>query len=536
MGVSIMNDNYERSSPQCTTSPNSRADTEAADVRRERTLDRRTLLQAGAVGLVLGGLGVQSASAETDEGPIDDVYNGDEVWRTGRTSGHRTPTVVDYVIYSVSGPATVMYTARTGESMLSVNAGGQGGAATVRDETFYGVGGGDRQIVRAYEAQGLDQTEGNRLGEYEFEERISDFEVGEDYVYAITGDDNHLYAVDRDLEDIEWDYDGVATRFAEPVYVDDRVVIAGGEDTSNEGKIHVLDAETGAVEWTDERDYELMRPTVDDGTVYCVGENRDGVELLWYDLETGDVEAATPDGIGSTSLRAPTVADDVMYFTANGLAYAIEPDGSVAWESEDLGIGGQLSVVDGTVLAGTSGGDDGAQLLALDGDTGDIEWASRYPDIGRFTTGMIVVGGMLFVAAVDHDFDQYLLAANAGVEGSSEDSNAQLGRGHHHGIDGAAPPEEPYILPLERPEPDPTPTPTPPPDDPTPTPPPDDPTPTPAPGDPTPTPTPAAEPTPTPEEDEDGIPGPGIIGTVGSLAGAGYVLKWWSDKRETEGD
>lgn len=49
------------------------------------------------------------------------------------------------------------------------------------------------------------------------------------------------------------------------------------------------------------------------------------------------------------------------------------------------------------------------------------------------------------------------------------------------------------------------------------------PTPTPTPDDPTPT------PTPTLTSDEDGIPGPGIVGTVGSLVGAGYVLKWWSN-------
>lgn len=56
-------------------------------------------------------------------------------------------------------------------------------------------------------------------------------------------------------------------------------------------------------------------------------------------------------------------------------------------------------------------------------------------------------------------------------------------------------------------------------------------TPTPTPGEPTPTPTPSSDdPTPTPLDD-DGIPGPGIVGTVGSLVGAGYVLNWWRDKR-----
>lgn len=66
-------------------------------------------------------------------------------------------------------------------------------------------------------------------------------------------------------------------------------------------------------------------------------------------------------------------------------------------------------------------------------------------------------------------------------------------------------------------------------DTPTPT-----PTPSPTPGEPTPTPTPPSDdPTPSPTPvDDDGIPGPGIVGTVGSLVGAGYVLKWWSEKQD----
>lgn len=52
-------------------------------------------------------------------------------------------------------------------------------------------------------------------------------------------------------------------------------------------------------------------------------------------------------------------------------------------------------------------------------------------------------------------------------------------------------------------------------------------TPTPSPVDPTPTPTP----TPT---DDDTIPGPGIVETVGSIAGAGYLLKWLMGKGSDE--
>lgn len=59
---------------------------------------------------------------------------------------------------------------------------------------------------------------------------------------------------------------------------------------------------------------------------------------------------------------------------------------------------------------------------------------------------------------------------------------------------------------------------------------------TPTPGDLTPTPIPG-EPTPSPGSVEgDAIPGPGVIGTVGSLLGAGYMLKWWNYKQnEYEG-
>lgn len=43
----------------------------------------------------------------------------------------------------------------------------------------------------------------------------------------------------------------------------------------------------------------------------------------------------------------------------------------------------------------------------------------------------------------------------------------------------------------------------------------------------------SATPDPTPTSTDDGIPGPGIVGTVGSILGAGYVMKWWS---ATQGD
>lgn len=51
--------------------------------------------------------------------------------------------------------------------------------------------------------------------------------------------------------------------------------------------------------------------------------------------------------------------------------------------------------------------------------------------------------------------------------------------------------------------------------------------PTPTSDDPASTPTP----TPTPGGDDDAIPGPGIVGGIGSLVGTGYVLKWWKNNR-----
>lgn len=56
-------------------------------------------------------------------------------------------------------------------------------------------------------------------------------------------------------------------------------------------------------------------------------------------------------------------------------------------------------------------------------------------------------------------------------------------------------------------------------------------TPTPSPG---PSPTPD-DPTPTPLAGGDGIPGPGIVGTVGSSVGACYLLRWCTNTAEDRG-
>lgn len=40
----------------------------------------------------------------------------------------------------------------------------------------------------------------------------------------------------------------------------------------------------------------------------------------------------------------------------------------------------------------------------------------------------------------------------------------------------------------------------------------------------------------TPDDNADSLPGPGILGAVGSLVGAGAVLRWWAGNRNEDND
>jgi outer membrane protein assembly factor BamB len=347
-------------------------------------------------------------------------------------------------------------------------------------------------------------------------------------VYA-TGNDA-LYGFDPDTGDRvffrgQLDVDGTSVTAAHgQVYL----------YATSEGGLAALDAETGETNWVyedaeDPREFsattvaqETVYATADDGTVYAV-DAANGAEV-WRQSLTFDGQTDRPE-------TTPTVADGTVYVgTEYGRLYAFDAtSGDEQWRYEThpdgrFGIESAPTVVDDTVFFGSDADRWEGTIHAVDTASGDLQWSVTTR--GPVRSAPTVADGTLYAGT----YDGHLYAIDAGVSGSSGDSRVTLRTLGH--VTGSSPPTNE----LATDDPDDGPESTPTPDDSTPT--PTDSTPTPSdPADSTPTPT--ETPSPTPDAADDTTaggsgPGPGILGTVGSLVGAGYLIERYTDADDEE--
>jgi len=150
----------------------------------------------------------------------------------------------------------------------------------------------------------------------------------------------------------------------------------------------------------------------DDGTIYTLG--RGSSNLVALD-PTGDIRWEV--NLGDRSNLSPAVGPDgTIYIAAsNGIARAINPDGTEKWSLEipDAGfvVGGATTTIDGsTVLLGlgfASGG--GGRVVAIAAADGTIQWETGIPgDLLAYTPsvasdGSIYVSSAAAVAALEAD-------------------------------------------------------------------------------------------------------------------------------------
>jgi outer membrane protein assembly factor BamB len=322
-------------------------------------------------------------------------------------------------------------------------------------------------------------------------------------------DDDHLYWFDPDTgEELRKErYNAVGTS----------VTAAHGQVYLHESnELVAVDTETGETNWTYESSFGPHRyahSTVDDETVYAVAQPGN---LYAVDAASGDLqwEYQTQAAGADDEIRVGvTAADGTVYVGANsGTLYAVDAaTGDEEWRFQTAPQGefdivreveAGPTVADGTVYVGA-----GSEMYAVDAATGDENWSTEVR--GRLQSAPTVVDGTVYFGTNEG----FVYALNADTEDSSQDSRVQLRTLGHHG--SSAPPTN-RLGDTANPD-DSTPTPT------------------------TATPTNTQQPTttPTPDSDDDTTagssgPGPGILGTVGSLAGAGYLLDRYTDDDKEE--
>ncbi len=200
---------------------------------------------------------------------------------------------------------------------------------------------------------------------------------------------------------------------------------------SQDGKVIAVDPETGKQHWKVDLDTELSSgPGVSDGSV-AVG-SKDGYVVV-LDANSGTEQWRA--SVGGETLARPLIHDDAIIVQTidNRLIAFARFDGRQRWELEQtlpvLTMRGASSpvAVGSTVIAGF----DNGRLVAVDIDTGDIEWDSMLSlstgrsDLDRLADidGLIAVVGQDVYAAGYHGRIASLAAESGQVLWSREISS-----------------------------------------------------------------------------------------------------------------
>ncbi|AGB14804.1 WD40-like repeat protein [Halovivax ruber XH-70] len=476
----------------------SRSDRPRTPESEAKPIARRTLLRTGAItGVAVAGLGgVGAASAEGANG-------GTVVWTYGDEAVDCSPppatfeaplTVVDGRVYAGTTCTHVrVIDATTGDEVETIYTNATTNRAPNVVDDIVTVAPNNQELM-AYDLQAVD-ARSQRIWEADVggsvTTRVSAPTVADGTAYTTNHDGPpYLHATNLWTGESRWTYDEHELGES-PVVVDGRVYAAG-----RDGVLVSVDTD-GDEEWT----YDVgapveAAPTVADGIVY-VGAI-DG-SLHAVDAASGEEEwRFDTDGDGTST---PTVADGVVYVGSHDdHLYAIDAtSGDREWRYDTGGRIGAATVASGRVFVSSRG----ARVFALDAASGEEAWQVRDDDLDHGLhpdmTAPTVVDGIVYVASTDGQ-DGRVHAIDAGVSGSSEDSRVMLGTSGHHDAWAEA------AAVGTRPE---------------------------ANGDGeagtgdtsgTDTPSSGSDGRADGADDDDGLPGPGILGAIASIGGAAYLL------------
>jgi hypothetical protein len=239
--------------------------------------------------------------------------------------------------------------------------------------------------------------------------------IGSDGIIYVAGG-RHVYAVDPQGE-IQWAYEITDTVFvhSSPAVASDGAIYVGGTD----GGLYAINPD-GSPRWTYNaggKNIIYSGPSIDrDGTIY-VG-SLDG--LL----------AVGPDGSGGGLLldrrvqRSPSIGSDGAIYVGAGWGsggigiVAIDPIGSVRWNSRPATYTTPILGADGTVYVTATGPSGEPVIAALDGH-GRLQWDYAAPGApGAFGRSSPAIGVDGMILAVSRDpIVLYAIVENGGANG-----------------------------------------------------------------------------------------------------------------------
>lgn len=431
--------------------------------------NRREVLRTIAGGTVaVSLLGPSVTASETD--------GGEKIWSYDtENSVYPSPTIIDGTVY-VGGYQLFALDAESGDEEWTANPSSTIlTSVTVVEGTLFGGGAADHQGNGTAFALGAD------AGETVWEREIDSWVQGSPAVaggiayFGTRG--GTVYALDAESGDEVWTFEAGEVEYGSkgieaPLTIYDETLYVG----SRNGILYALEAGTGEELWHYETDEEEQTEieggvTIADGIVYFAGEeyidNRRHSHLYALDAETGEEEWIIETNI--TMSVTPTVADGTIFYGSRPYIRAADAEsGELLWEYDTGGsIRGSPTVVGETVFVGAD-----ESVWALDVESGDLHWEFEMNDFIN-SSPTVVDGTVYFGSGGVNSHDTNVYAVDAGVEGSSEGSRARLAtEGHHEEWEYAD-----HTL--------------------------------------------AGDPE---EDDDDGIPAPGVAGTAAAIGGASYLL------------
>lgn len=319
-------------------------------------------VQADSYALSNGTLFVESTN---DKVTAIDATTGQEQWSfSGSDIFNQCPAVVDGSVFAGSDSTLYAFTADTGEVEWEFGHSDALSSPTVAGGTVYIISFGDLYAVNSSTGEQEWQTgvDGSGLSRTPT--------VGGGNVYAGTGNDNEVYAFDKDSGSVQWSLTVDDDVFAPPAYSDGAVYF------KPLSVLYAVDAQTGDIIWEKDIGGRAGSPTVTNDTIYVSGNS--GIHALdvatgdeqWTNSEffkttilnyadgvlyTGDIgaiDAETGESLWSYSIPdthygAPVPAGDYIYMGSyNGNMYALKVsyDVSVSATGETISTGGEATI------------------------------------------------------------------------------------------------------------------------------------------------------------------------------------------------
>lgn len=188
--------------------------------------------------------------------------------------------------------------------------------------------------------------------------------------------DNHLYAIDADSGELQWDFSTGHSIWAQPEYTEGFVYVA-----SLDNSVYALEPQSGELKWQTTLDGSVAgHPVLADDLLYVPSFDR---QLHALDATSGE-EIWTADATNWV-WGSPAVGNGTVYFgDIDGNIYAVSAQtGEQQWTAMAGGAIQSALLYDDGVLYVTSGQTEGeaderrGQVMALDAERGEVLWQSE---------------------------------------------------------------------------------------------------------------------------------------------------------------